>query len=101
MNPPTAAEARAALEKIETWPSGIAARADIATLRAALAFAEQVVADAERWRWWRNFWPALTSMSVARFVGLDLSQTYVQTPEQMDAVTDAARAQPAQGKEKT
>lgn len=46
--------------------------------------------DAQRWRWWRNYWPALTSMQCARFVGLDLSQTYVDSPEKMDAATDAA-----------
>ena len=47
--------------------------------------------DAKRWRWWRNFWPALCRMEVARFVGLDLSRTHVQSPDDMDAVTDAAR----------
>ncbi len=47
-------------------------------------------ADAERWRWWRNFWPALCRIEVAWFVGLDLSRTHVQGPNDMDAVTDAA-----------
>ena len=49
-------------------------------------------ADAERWRYWRNFWPALCRMEVARFARLDLSRAYVQSPADMDAVTDAARA---------
>lgn len=46
--------------------------------------------DAERWRYWRNFWPALCRMEVARFAGLDLTRVYVQSPADMDAVTDAA-----------
>ena len=50
--------------------------------------------DAERWRWWRNRWPALCRMEVARFAGLDLTRTYVQSPEDMDAVTDAAMQAP-------
>ena len=50
--------------------------------------------DADRWRWWRNRWPALCRMEVARFAGLDLTRTYVQSPEDMDAVTDAAMQAP-------
>jgi hypothetical protein len=46
--------------------------------------------DAERWRYWRNYWPALCRMEVARFAGLDLTRVYVQSPADMDAVTDAA-----------
>lgn len=49
--------------------------------------------DAERWRYWRNFWPALCRMEVARFARLDLSKTHVQSPTEMDRVTDAAMAQ--------
>ncbi len=48
-------------------------------------------ADAERWRYWRNFWPALCRMEVARFARLDLSRKHVQSPADMDEVTDAAR----------
>jgi hypothetical protein len=55
--------------------------AELATLRA----------DAERWRYWRNFWPALCRMEVARFARLDLSRKHVQSPADMDEVTDAAR----------
>jgi hypothetical protein len=52
---------------------------------------ERLRADAERWRYWRNFWPALCRMEVARFARLDLRETYVQSPADMDKVTDAAR----------
>ena len=48
--------------------------------------------DAQRWRYWRNFWPALCRMDVARFAGLDLRTTYVQSPADMDKVTDDAIA---------
>lgn len=51
----------------------------------------ELIADAERWRYWRNLWPALTKMDVAAFAGLDLTRTYVDSPEKMDEVTDAAR----------
>lgn len=51
----------------------------------------ELIADAKRWRYWRNLWPALTKMDVARFARLDLTQTYVDSPEKMDEVTDAAR----------
>lgn len=51
----------------------------------------ELIADAERWRYWRNLWPALTLMEVARFARLDLTRTYVDSPEKMDEVTDAAR----------
>jgi hypothetical protein len=47
-------------------------------------------ADAARWRWWRLRYTALTGMDTARFAGLDLSKVYVNSPEKMDAVTDAA-----------
>jgi hypothetical protein len=50
--------------------------------------------DAERWRWWRTKHAALCSMSCAQAAGLDLSRTYVTTPQQMDAVTDAAICKP-------
>jgi hypothetical protein len=46
--------------------------------------------DAERWQWWRARHFALCSMACAKAAGLDLSRTYVQTPQQMDAVTDEA-----------
>jgi len=46
--------------------------------------------DAERWRYWRNFWPALCRMEVARFARLDLRAVHVQSPADMDKVTDAA-----------
>lgn len=59
-----------------------ALRADVAALRK----------DAERWRYWRNYWPALCRMEVARFACLDLRTTYVQSPADMDKVTDAAMA---------
>ncbi len=48
--------------------------------------------DAERWRYWRNFWPALCRMEVARFARIDLSRKHVQSPADMDDVTDAAIA---------
>ena len=51
--------------------------------------------DAERWRYWRNYWPALCRMEVARFARLDLRTTYVQSPADMDKVTDAAMASAA------
>jgi hypothetical protein len=47
--------------------------------------------DAERWQWWRQRHAALCSTDCARAVGLDLRRIYVQTPQQMDTVTDAAR----------
>ena len=50
----------------------------------------QIEKDAARWRYWRLFWPALCRMEVAQFARLDLSTTYVQSPEDMDKVTDAA-----------
>lgn len=53
--------------------------------------------DAERWRYWRNHWPALCRMEVARFAGLNLRTTYVQSPADMDRVTDAAIAVAADG----
>ena len=46
--------------------------------------------DAARWQWWRTRHFALCSMACAKASGLDLSRTYVQTPQQMDAVTDDA-----------
>ena len=46
--------------------------------------------DAERWQWWRARHFALCSMACSKAAGLDLSRTYVQTPQQMDAVTDEA-----------
>lgn len=62
---------------------------DVADVRAER---DALRADAERWRYWRNYWPALCRMEVARFARLDLSTTYVQSPADMDKVTDAARA---------
>lgn len=55
-------------------------------------------ADARRWDYWRNYWPALCRMEVARFARLDLRTTYVQGPADMDKVTDAA-IDAAMGKE--
>lgn len=51
---------------------------------------DAAMADAARWRYWRNYWPALCLMEVARFAGLDLRTTYVQDPAGMDRVTDEA-----------
>lgn len=47
--------------------------------------------DAARWRWWRERFAALCGMQCARSAGLDLSTVYVDSPEKMDIVTDAAR----------
>jgi len=47
-------------------------------------------ADAERWRYWRVFWPALCMTVVARFARIDLRRKFVQSPKDMDEVTDAA-----------
>jgi hypothetical protein len=47
-------------------------------------------ADASRWRFWRCQWPVLTTMRVAQDVGLDLTNFYVSSPEDMDGATDAA-----------
>jgi hypothetical protein len=75
------------------WPEcGCDACYAIHCLRNALAERDALRADAERWRWWRNRWPALCRMDVARFAGLDLSRVHVQGPGDMDAVTDAAMA---------
>lgn len=46
--------------------------------------------DAERWQWLRQRHDALCATDCARRAGFDLSRTYVQTPQQMDAVIDAA-----------
>lgn len=51
---------------------------------------DAAMADAARWRYWRNYWPALCHMEVARFAGLDLRTTYVQDPIGMDRATDEA-----------
>ena len=51
---------------------------------------DEQIANAARWRYWRNYWPALCRMEVARFAGLDLRTTYVQDPAGMDRVTDEA-----------
>lgn len=67
--------------------------AELAALRAEC---ERLKQDAARWRYWRNFWPALCRMEVARFARLDLRTTYVQGPTDMDTVTDAAIATQAQ-----
>jgi len=46
--------------------------------------------DAERWRYWRNYWPALCRFEVARFARIDLTRVHVDSPALMDQVTDAA-----------
>lgn len=51
---------------------------------------EEARKDAERWLWWRKRWSAMCTESCARRAGIDLSNVYVQSPEQMDFVTDAA-----------
>lgn len=53
--------------------------------------------DAARWRWWRQRWAALCRMEVAASVGLDLSRIHVTNANDMDAVTDAARAGAVEG----
>jgi hypothetical protein len=57
----------------------------------ACAEVERLRADAERYRWLRQRYPALTTMQAARGVGLDLSRTFVNTAEKFDAAIDAAR----------
>lgn len=57
-----------------------------------LAEVEALRLDAGRWRWWRQRWTALCGYNCAREVGLDLSKTYVNNADKMDAVTDAAMA---------
>lgn len=57
--------------------------------------AADVRKDAARWRYWRNYWSALCRTEVARFARLDLSTIYVQSPGDMDKVTDAAMVAPA------
>lgn len=49
-------------------------------------------ADAERYRWLRERYSALTRMEIARGLGLDLSKVYVNTAEKFDAAIDAARS---------
>lgn len=68
------------------WGGLVASKAELREERRQA----QLEKDAARWRYWRNFWPALCRMEVARFARLDLSTTYVQSPEDMDKVTDAA-----------
>ena len=60
---------------------------EIKTLRAQVA---QYKPDAERWQFWRVRYSALCTEHCARRAGIDLTSTYVNTPEKMDAVTDAA-----------
>ena len=62
----------------------------LARMEKAKAEHDAAMADAARWRYWRNYWPALCRMEVARFAGLDLRTTYVQDPASMDRVTDEA-----------
>jgi hypothetical protein len=62
----------------------------LARMEKAKAEHDAAMADAARWRYWRNYWPALCRMEVARFAGLDLRTTYVQDPAGMDRVTDEA-----------
>ena len=67
----------------------IAVEQGTAELRAEV---ERLRVDAERYRWLRQRYPALTTMQAARGVGLDLSRTFVNTAEKFDAAIDAARA---------
>ena len=60
----------------------------VSELEAALA--EKSSADAARWRYWRNYWPALCRSDVSRFASIDLKRIHVDSPELMDKVTDAA-----------
>lgn len=46
--------------------------------------------DAARWRYWRNYWPALCRFEVARFAQIDLTRVHVDSPALMDQVTDEA-----------
>ena len=57
-----------------------------------LEYAKQMRKDAERWRWWRQKHQALCSFHCAVQAGLDLRLVYVNMPEKMDEVTDAAMA---------
>ena len=84
-----------ALDPVDAWRPPLKEAADeIERLRAQVAQqaaeVQRLRADAERWRYWRNYWPALCRMEVARFARLDLRMAYVQGPAAMDEVTDAA-----------
>jgi hypothetical protein len=59
-------------------------------VRAFEAEVEALRPDAERWRWWRQHWRALTTMACATEAGIDLRQRGVHSPDDMDEVTDAA-----------
>lgn len=61
--------------------------AEITELRAQVA---QYQKGHERWQFWRARYSALCTEHCARRAGIDLTSTYVNTPEKMDAVTDAA-----------
>lgn len=51
---------------------------------------ERLRVDAERYRWLRERHQALCTMQAAQTIGLNLSKTCVQTPQQLDEVIDAA-----------
>jgi hypothetical protein len=59
-------------------------------VRALEAEVEALRPDADRWRWWRQHWRALTTMAVVNEVGLDLRERGVWNANDMDEVTDAA-----------
>ena len=65
--------------------------AHLAIQSLALLAKPAIADDAARWRWWRERFVALCGMHCARAAGLDLSTVYVDSPEKMDIVTDAAR----------
>ena len=60
------------------------------------AQAEINMPDARRWRYWRRHWYQLASHQCAQAAGLDLRRVYVQSPRQLDQVTDAAIAAQAE-----
>lgn len=50
--------------------------------------------DAKRYRWLRQRYDVLCRMYTAQGLGLDLSKVYVNGPEKLDAVIDAAMRAP-------
>lgn len=52
--------------------------------------AETAMEYAKRYAWLRERHQALCTMQAAQQIGLNLSTTYVQTPQQLDEVIDAA-----------
>lgn len=51
---------------------------------------ETAMEYAKRYAWLRERHQALCTMQAAQAIGLNLSKTHVQTPQQLDEVIDAA-----------